>query len=76
MSNKEFPSVWEDPNVQLAFRDGRSADDISVLNCRDCGELSYYVCTEDEEPPEDRPYIILDCPLTMADVADAECADY
>ena len=35
-------SVWSDPNVVEAFRDGRTADDICVLNCVQCGALSYY----------------------------------
>lgn len=61
------PTVWNDPNVKAAFANGRAADDICVLNCPLCGELSYYnqsswftcrhcdrawyVLAEDEYPP-------------------------
>ena len=35
-------SVWKDPDVIGALRSGRHPDDICVLNCRQCGQLSYY----------------------------------
>lgn len=35
-------SVWEDPEVIAAMRVGRQLNDISVLNCPRCGQLSYY----------------------------------
>ena len=84
----ERVSVWEDPNVVAAFKAGRTADDIYVLNCPRCGELSYYnqgssftcrhcdvgytVLSEDE----DCDGLRVDVFLTMADVAAAECEDY
>lgn len=38
----EVESIWKDPNVVQAFKDGREAHDICVLSCPACGELSYY----------------------------------
>src|ERR1041385_6005446 len=80
--------VWSDPRVNEAFKDGRGPDDISVLRCPACLAYSYYndgshftchrcdagyTCiTEDEEPPVDRPYIILDEVLNMDDVISAD----
>lgn len=38
----DVPSIWKDPNVIAAFGEGRASNDICVLNCPACGELSYY----------------------------------
>lgn len=86
-------SVWDDPNVKDAFNSGRTADDICVLNCPICGQISYYnqgssffcrhcdkgfyVRSDDEDPAEIvGTYVNINCTLTMADVAAAECEDY
>jgi hypothetical protein len=85
-------SVHDDPNVLAAFRNGRDAEDISVLNCPSCGTISYYndgshftcracgksfrVLAEDEENDSGDDVIRLDCRLSMDDVFAAECEDY
>lgn len=33
--------IWKDPRVIDALKE-RSADDIAVLSCPDCGKLGYY----------------------------------
>jgi len=92
VSVMEQVSVWRDCDVISAMNDGRTLDDICVLNCPICGQLSYYnqgssfyckpcdkgfVClSEDETPPSNERYVRLDYILTMEDVADAECEDY
>lgn len=61
--------IWKDPSVKAALKEGRSADDIAVLECSKCGEVgyynegshfhcrkckvTYYVCGDEEEPPCD-----------------------
>ena len=61
--------IWQDPGVKKALANGRTPDDIAVLECPGCGKLRYYnqgshfyckacrkgwyCCGEDEEPPED-----------------------
>jgi len=77
--------IWKDPRVKEALK-SRGAEDIAVLACPRCGELGYYnqgshftcrfckqtwsCCTEDEEPPADRPYLYLDDVRTLADTLD------
>lgn len=34
--------IWKDPRVIDALKDGRSADDIAILDCPKCGLLGYY----------------------------------
>lgn len=34
--------IWKDPRVVDALKDGRSADDIMVLDCPKCGRFGYY----------------------------------
>lgn len=66
--------IWKDPNVRLALKDGRSAEDICVLRCPKCDRYGYYnqgkffscrfckrewlCCNEDENPPPNTPYLI------------------
>lgn len=61
--------IWKDPMVKVALKDGRSADDIAVLDCPKCGTTGYYnqgshfscrkcrrvfyCCSEDEVAPVD-----------------------
>ena len=75
--------IWKDPNVKVALKEGRSADDIAVLSCPKCGRWGYYnqgssfwcrfceqgwyCCSEDEESPTDRQYLWLDGFTTLAD---------
>lgn len=75
--------IWKDPNVKAALKDGRSAEDISVLSCPKCGRWGYYnqgshfwcrfckqgwrCCTEGEEPPTDLPYMYFDGFTSLAD---------
>lgn len=75
--------IWKDPMVQAALKDGRSPDDIAVLNCPKCGHPGYYnqgsrfscrhcrgswyCCSEDEMPPMDRPWLSLDRVISLAD---------
>lgn len=80
---REKPSdIWKDPQVIEALKE-RPAEDIAVLNCPDCHQLGYYnqgrhfscrfcdatwyVCTEDETPPVDRPYMVFDGFMSLAD---------
>lgn len=81
------PDVWKDPQCIEALKD-RPATDIAVLECPKCGRLGYYnqgshfscrfcnatwhVCTEDEKPPLDRPYMIIDGHMTLADTVGEE----
>jgi hypothetical protein len=75
--------IWKDPNVKAALKDGRPADDISVISCPRCGRFGYYnqgshfwcrfceqgweVLTEGEEPPLDRQYFYLDHFMSLTD---------
>ncbi len=75
--------IWKDPQVKGALKEGRPADDIAVIVCPECNRYGYYnqgshfscrfckkswyVCTEDEEPPEDRAYIYLDGITSLTD---------
>lgn len=75
--------IWKDPNVKAALKEGRPAEDIAVLTCPKCREWGYYnqeshfscryckcgfyYCSEGEDPPDDRPYLILDGFTTLAD---------
>lgn len=34
--------IWKDPRVVDALEDGRSADDIMILNCPKCARFGYY----------------------------------
>src|SRR5262245_13195861 len=68
--------IWKDPGCKDALASGRSADDIMVLSCPQCGRWGYYhqgshfycrfcetgfAClSEGEEPPEHGPYINLE----------------
>lgn len=68
--------IWKDPAVRSALEEGRSADDIKVMDCPSCGQLGYYnegshfhcrpcrktwyCCSEDEEPPPDRAYLYIE----------------
>ena len=61
--------IWKDPAVKNALKEGRSPDDIAVLECPKCGQWRYYnqgthfychkckkawyCCGEDEPAPED-----------------------
>jgi hypothetical protein len=84
LQKNELPrDIWKDPAVQAALKEGRSADDIAVLPCPNCGEYGYYnegshfycrfcnkgfsCLTEDEEPPEGVPYLYLEGHTTLAD---------
>lgn len=62
-------SIWSDPGVKAALKDGRPTTDIAVLACPRCGRYGYYnqgssfwcrrcrkgwyCCSEDEDPPTD-----------------------
>lgn len=79
--------VWKSREVKAALKE-RSAHDIAVLNCPKCGRWGYYnegshfscrfckrtwyVCGEDEEPPEDRPYMYIDAHTTLAETVSEE----
>jgi hypothetical protein len=39
---KPINDIWKDPQVQEALKDGRSADDIAVIDCPKCGKWGYY----------------------------------
>ncbi len=43
----------------------------SHFDCLHCGR-TWYVCSEDEEAPEDRPYLRLDVMSTLADTLQGE----
>ncbi len=78
--------IWKDPNVKAALKDGRQPDDIAVLSCPKCGRWGYYnqgshfycrhcragwyVCSDDEEPPVDRPCMRPDGFTTLADTVE------
>lgn len=80
--------IWKDPMVKAALKEGRPPEDIAVLECPKCGGLGYYnqgshftcrfckrvwyCCSEDEEPPMDRQYLILDAFTTLADTVQFE----
>lgn len=34
--------IWKDPNVKAALKEGRSPDDIMVLDCPKCGRYGYW----------------------------------
>lgn len=81
--SKLVNDIWKDPNVKAALKEGRSADDIAVLECPKCGRWGYYnqgshfwcrfckqgwyCCSEGEEPPSDRQCLFLDGFTTLAD---------
>lgn len=83
---KTNEDIWKDRNVKSALKSGRDASDIAVLSCPQCGRWGYYnegshftcrfckqswyVCSEDEEPPADRPYMFVDGFTTLADTVD------
>jgi len=66
---------WDDPEVKAALKAGRPPSDIAILECPDCGVEGYYnqgshfycreckagfsVVSEDEDPPVDRRYLVL-----------------
>ena len=68
--------IWKDPQVKEALKSGRSADDIAVLSCPQCGEWGYYnegshfscrfcdrnwyCLSEGEEPRPGVPHIYLE----------------
>ena len=82
-------NIWQDPSVKAALKDGRLADDIAVLQCPKCHQWGYYnqgshfycrackegwyVCSENEEPPSDRQYLVLDGFTSLADTV--PCGD-
>lgn len=75
--------IWKDPAVKAALKEGRPPDDIAVIACPKCGRWGYYnqgshfycrlcrrgwyVCSEGEDPPTDRPFLYLDGHTTLAD---------
>ena len=75
MERKEDWSPWDDVNVKSRLKSGHPPSDIMLLDCPNCGCAGYYnqgshftcsqcdcgyaVITEDEDPPEDRAYIVL-----------------
>ena len=81
--NEPINDIWKDPQVQEALKDGRSADDIAVLACPECGcwgyynEGSHFSCrfcdkswhclTEDEPPHEGIPCMYVDSHTSLAD---------
>lgn len=78
--------IWKDPRVIDALKDGRSADDIMILDCPKCGRWGYYnqgshfdclycnksfwVLSEGESHP-DLPSVEADNAITLADTLDA-----
>lgn len=78
--------IWKDPRVKDALKDGRTPDDIAVLSCPKCGAFGYYnqgshftcryckrtwyCCSEGEEPPPDRDYLVLDGHTTLSDTVE------
>jgi len=70
----ERPDIWDDVNVKQALADGRQPDDIAVLNCPICGNLSYYnqgssFCCKDENCQGNHGFRVLV-------QEEAEAADY
>lgn len=75
--------IWKDPNVKDALKEGRTADDIAVLECPKCNEWGYYnegshfycrkcrrgydVLSEDEEPPPHGWWIRSSEAITLAE---------
>lgn len=76
--------IMKCPGVKGAIKEGRPLDDIAVLECPRCGQWGYYnqgsnfycrkcrvgfyCCSEDEDPPDFRPYVRLDTFTTVADL--------
>lgn len=80
--------IWQDPLIRSLLKE-RPADDIQVMDCPVCGRMSYYnqgshftcrfcdrtwyVFSEGEEPPDDRPSMSADSMRSLADtVGDGE----
>lgn len=42
MKSKLPHDIWKDPMVQDALKEGRSADDIQVIDCPMCHEYGYW----------------------------------
>jgi hypothetical protein len=84
---KPEKDIWKTPEVKAALQ-SRPADDIAVLACPRCGEWGYYnegshfscrfcertwyVCSEDEEAPDDRAYMRLDGHTCLTDTLPVE----
>ena len=77
--------IWKDPRVVDALKDGRSADDIMILDCPKCGRWGYYnegshftclLCDQnfyvlsDGERREGVPCVQADSAITLADTLD------
>lgn len=74
--NEPVNDIWKDPNVKARLKQGDLPSEIAVLACPKCDRWGYYnegshfwcrfckaswhCCTEGEEPPTDRQYLILD----------------
>jgi hypothetical protein len=87
MAEQTAETPWEDPNVTAALKAGRTPDEISLIECPACGVAGYYndgshfgcrscgasyACiTEDEEPPPDHPYLLIDDAVLRLDDWDA-----
>jgi len=81
--SKPVNDIWKDENVKAALKDGRSADDIAILDCPKCGRYGYYnqgsgfycrfcrvsfmVLSEDERAPRGVPSVRSDEAVTLAD---------
>lgn len=79
--------IWEDPMVKEVLKE-RASSDIAVLHCPQCSRLGYYnegshfTCrhcdktfycvSEDETPPEDRPWMWLDGVLALSDIGNGD----
>lgn len=75
--------IWKDPRVKGALREGRTSDDIWLLECPRCNEWGYYnqgsrfycykckvgfcVLGEDEEPGDTEPIVYASEAITLAD---------
>ncbi len=67
--SKPVNDIWKDPMVKAALKEGRSADDIAVVECPKCYKYGYYnegshfscrfcdrtwyVCGDEEPAPDD-----------------------
>lgn len=81
--DKPINDIWKDPNVKLALKEGRSADDIMVIDCPKCNRYGYwnqgqyffcrfcnleFYCADDDHPgPLGIRKIFMENAITLAD---------
>ena len=75
--------IWKDSHVKAALKDGRTADDIMVLDCPKCGKwgywnegshftcrfckVSFYCCSDDYHGPMGVQKVFTENAVTLAD---------